>query len=137
NERNGPALDRNPKRTALRSKRQETKSPRSFLPGGWKVAGSTISRPVWIPAVSWIVPPSGRTMRKSGSDSGRTTHSRPRALTSAPGANVILYASPLFLFRSPSASHNHGNALFAYLVGPYQQNIPAVVFADRLFLVSV
>jgi hypothetical protein len=87
-ERNGPALERTPSLTASRRRRHERWSPTSSGSGSANVAGPTGSRAVRIPAISSSVPPSGRNTSRSSSDSGSTTHSRPRALTSEPTAKV-------------------------------------------------
>src|SRR6266581_2168379 len=42
-----------------------------------------------MPATSSSVPPSGRSTSICSSDSGKTTHSRPRALTSDPTAKLM------------------------------------------------
>src|SRR4029453_8875852 len=46
-----------------------------------------------MPVTSSSVPPSGRNTSKSSADSGSTTHSLPRALTSEPTANVMAIRS--------------------------------------------
>src|SRR4029434_8753482 len=46
-----------------------------------------------MPVTSSSVPPSGRNTSKSSADSGSTTHSLPRALTSEPTANAMAISS--------------------------------------------
>src|SRR6266699_4376490 len=89
NERNGPALERKPSRTASRSRRHERSSPRCAGSGRSKVAGSTRSSGIKIPVTSSSLPPSGRRINICSPDSGSTTHSLPRALTSEPTAKFI------------------------------------------------
>src|SRR5262245_58096134 len=46
-----------------------------------------------MPVTSSSVPPNGRSTSKSSADSGSTTHSLPRALTSEPTANAMAMSS--------------------------------------------
>ncbi len=89
-DRNGPAVARNPIRKAVRSSPALTASPTSSGDGKGNEAGSTGSRPGKTPATSLGPPPSGRSTRKSSSEAGRTTHSRPRARTSDPAAYALM-----------------------------------------------
>src|SRR5207244_620689 len=45
-----------------------------------------------MPVTSSSVPPKGRSISICSSDSGKTTHSRPRAFTSDPTAKLILFS---------------------------------------------
>src|SRR5262249_18539172 len=55
-----------------------------------------------MPVTSSSVPPSGRNTSKSSADSGSTTHSLPRALTSEPTANAIAISSLLPNLQKPA-----------------------------------
>src|SRR5262245_21039817 len=55
-----------------------------------------------MPVTSSSVPPNGRNTSKSSADSGSTTHSLPRALTSEPMANAIAISSLLPNLQKPA-----------------------------------
>src|SRR4029453_19080050 len=55
-----------------------------------------------MPVTSSSVPPNGRNTSKSSADSGSTTHSLPRVLTSEPTANVIAISSLLLNLQKPA-----------------------------------
>ena len=89
--RKGPAAARVERRAASRSRRPEAKSPRSCRPGRRKVADSTGSTAGSTPVTSSSSPPTGRSINSSSVDSGRTTHSRPRACTRVPGLERVAW----------------------------------------------
>src|SRR5437588_8707404 len=109
NERNGPALDRKPKRTAWRNKRHERSSPHCAGSGSRNCAGSTFSRGKYTPVTSSFVPPSGRKISICSSDSGKTTHSRPRALTSEPTAKFMPFLQTCLHTHEPYYHSEHAH----------------------------
>jgi hypothetical protein len=94
-ERNGPAPDRKPRRTASRRSVPERWLPSSRSgSGGGNAACSTDSSGRYTPVISSSLPPRGRSTSRSVSslDSGRTTHSRPRVRTREPTSKLIYQA---------------------------------------------
>lgn len=89
-ERNGPAPERKPMRSAVRSRPAARWSPRSDGLGGANSAGRTSSKEGKTAAMSSSLPPRGRSTSMSAALSGSTTHSRPRAATSEPAVYVRL-----------------------------------------------
>src|SRR5262245_41315843 len=63
-----------------------------------------------MPVTSSSVPPSGRNTSKSSADSGSTTHSLPRALTSEPTANAMAIRSLLSSLQKPAWLSYPGDA---------------------------
>src|SRR5205807_2253246 len=66
-----------------------------------------------MPVTSSSVPPKGRSISICSSDSGKTTHSRPRAFTSDPTAKLILFS----LICSKRLPHPTPRATACYLTG--------------------
>src|SRR5947209_3444844 len=88
-----------------------------------------------MPVTSSSVPPRGRNTSKSISDSGSTTHSLPRALTSEPTANAMAIRSLLSYLQKPARPSYPGDK--SHITCTSQTNVEQLLFLFNKILAQL